>query len=509
MILIHLMIFFISPENALADSRKSPVVINLAGGDYGYPTPFSHYPRGPGIYKMFLIFDSLLEKGENGHIPWLAEKWDISGDGRVYTFHLKKNVQWHDGAPMTAADVKFSFEYFSRHPAVSDDLNIDGKSFIQKIHVTDTHTVSIHVEKPFAPCLGKIGRSRIIPKHVWEAVSDPRTFDDPKAVIGCGPYVLKAYNREQGAYQFAAFPGYWGPKPRVDVIQFVPVSDEILAFHAGEIDLTGVAPDLIKKYADNPDYQIRQNPGFWGYRLILNLEKRPEFRDKTLRQALATAIDRNELVQKVARGAAIPASAGYLPRDHVWYNSRVREYDFDTDRAKALLQGKTMSVDLLISNTRDELRIAELMKISLARAGIHVTVKSVDMKTRDAAIRNSDYEMVLNGHGGWGMDADLLRTVYAGGKSVNQSPFSDAIPGYSHPKINDLCERQHVEMDEIRRRQMIFELQELIAEGIPQIPLYNTTGHVVYRPARYNGWRYMFDHHDMTHNKLSYLTPAK
>ena len=90
------------------------LVINLSGGDWGYPSPYTHYSRGPGMFKMRLIFDSLLERGEEGLIPWLAKDYDISNDGKVYTFVLNQGVKWHDGKDLTAEDVKFSFEYFYR-----------------------------------------------------------------------------------------------------------------------------------------------------------------------------------------------------------------------------------------------------------------------------------------------------------------------------------------------------------------------------------------------------------
>jgi len=93
--------------------------IRLAGGDYGYPTPFQHYPRGPGSFKMNLIFDALVEKDDEGIIPWLAENWDISTDGTEYTFYLRKNVKWQDGQDFTSNDVKFTIDYVKKYPPVS------------------------------------------------------------------------------------------------------------------------------------------------------------------------------------------------------------------------------------------------------------------------------------------------------------------------------------------------------------------------------------------------------
>ena len=479
-----------------------PLVINLAGGDAGYPTPYGHYPRGPGIYKMHMIFDSLLERDEQGYIPWLAEKWDISGDGKSYTFTLRTGVKWHDGRPLTAEDVKFSFAYFAKNPPVWDELTVNGQNIVQTIEVLNERTVKITVGTPNATILGRLGTARIIPKHIWEKVDDPQKFTAPEAVIGCGPYVLKAYNKEQGTYRFEAFKDYWGPKPQVDIVQFVPVSDGVLAFNKGDIDLTAISPDLLPKYEHNPEFAVKKNPAFWGYILKFNLEKCPVLKEKSIRQAFAYAINKEELVEKVARGAAIPASAGYLPPDHLWYNPQVRRYDFNIEKARELLAGQKLSFTLLTANANEEVRIAELLKISLAQAGIELTIKSVDGKTRDAAARTGDYQLILNGYGGWGGDADLLRTAYV---SEGESPSASGIPGYFAAQINALAAQQLAETEQNRRKALIFRLQELIAEEIPQIPLYNTTGYIVYRPAKYNGWRYMFDHHEVTHSKLSYL----
>ena len=90
-------------------------VIRLEGGDWGYPTPYSHYPRGPGGFKMYLIFDSLLERGREGLIPWLARDYQIKNGGTQYLFTLRKDIKWHDGKSLTAEDIKFSLEYATEH----------------------------------------------------------------------------------------------------------------------------------------------------------------------------------------------------------------------------------------------------------------------------------------------------------------------------------------------------------------------------------------------------------
>lgn len=492
-------------EAKSAEMAEYPLVIRLEGGDWGYPTPFCHYPRGPGGYKMRLIFDSLLEKDEKGLVPWLAEKWEIVDGGKGYIFTIRDGVKWHDGNPLTVEDVKFSFEYFSKHPPVWNDLLINGESFIERIEILDERRVKFIVNQKNATILERLGITRIIPRHIWGKVTDPKKFKGPEAVIGCGPYILTDYSREHGTYRFEVFPDYWGPAPRVDVLEFVPVSESVLAFEKGEIDLINISPDLLSRYENKSEFKVRKNPAFWGYRLLFNMEKRPELKDRSIRQAIAYGIDKEELVEKVARGAAVPGSAGYLPIDHIWYNKSIKKYVFDVKKGRELLNGRQLAFELLTGNSKNEVRIGELLKLSLGKIGIALKVKSVDMKSRDAAVKAGDYELALIGHGGWGGDADLLREIFAQRGQMDLSPGSNGIPGYSNEKINELSQAQMVTMDPIKRKAIIYELQEVIAEEVPLIALYNTTGYIVYRPGKYDGWMYMFDHHSVTHSKLSYL----
>ncbi|MCB8817051.1 ABC transporter substrate-binding protein [Desulfosporosinus shakirovi] len=487
-------------------------VLNLPGGDNGYPSPFTHSSRGPGFSKMWLVFDSLLERGEKGPISWLAEKWEISSDGKEYIFTLRDNVQWQDGQPLTAEDVKFSFEYFAKYPPVANETLIDGKSFIEKIEVLNPKTVKITVEFPLAVALGKIGATRIIPEHIWKEVTEPQKNMTKEALIGSGPYVLKEYDKEQGMYKFEAFQEYWGPQPSAEVIRFLPISASgnsaaanniVLAFEQGGLDIAEITPDILAKYQDKPDYKVLENPSFFGYRLLLNMERRSELKDLQIRQALAYAIDEQELAEKVFRGAAVPASAGYLSAEHIWYNPEVKNYEFDLEKSKQLLAGKTLRFKLLLGNSNEEIRIAELMKISLAKAGIELEIKSVDTKTRDAAVKKDDYELVLNSGGGLGNDADVLRTVYT--REASAPGSVTGIPGYSNPELERLAEAQLYEMDQQKRKEIVLKLQELIAQEIPLLPLINTTGYVVYKPAKYEGWKYMFDHHNVTHSKISFV----
>ncbi len=481
------------------------LTIRLAGGDWGYPNPYKHYQRGPGVYKMKLIFDSLLEKDENGIIPWLASDWEIKNKGKEYIFTLNDNVKWQDGEKFSADDVKFSFEYYKDHPPISNQLLVNGKYIIENIEVLDKNKVKIKVDSPNATYLEKIGDMRIIPKHIWENIDDPQQFDSDKTVIGCGPYKLTSYNSEQGTYKLEAFEDYWGPKQRVKVIEWVPVSDSVLAFEKGDIDLASVPVDILSRYENNKELKIIENKPFWGYRFIFNMKKRDELKDLNIRKAFAYGIDREEILEKIGRGAGIVASMSYIPKEHIWYNDKVEKYSLDTDKSKDLINNKKYTFELLIGNSNPEVKMAELMKLSLQKSGIDINIKSVDMKTRDSLVKNSEFELAIIGHGGWGRDADSLRGYYGSNTEGSKSPASGSIPGYYNEEIYELAQKQMSELNLQKRKDLVFKLQELIAKDVPQIPIYNTISYYAYNPSKYDGWMYMFDHHSLEHSKLSYL----
>ncbi len=504
-------------ETSKTEGKKTADVIKLAGGDYGYLTPYAHYPRGPGIFKMRLVFDSLLEKDEKGYINWLAEKYEIKENGKQYLFTIRDGVKWHDGKPLTAEDIKFSFEYACKHPMVSSTIS---EKDIEKVEIVGDRQVKVTVKKPSAVMLSNLGTSRIIPKHIWEKVDNPKEFLDKEAVIGCGPYVLTEYSKEHGTYRLGAFKDYWGPKQRVKVIEFIPVSEGILAFEQGEVDMTGITPDVLQRFEKDPDCKIVKAPAFWGYRLLFNMGETPVFQEKELRQAFCYAMDKQDMIDKVQRGAGVPGCAGILPPDHVMYNSKAKQYNHDLKKAEELLvklgydklengvrvnsKGEKLSFNLLVGG---EVRLAEVLKEHLGKVGIEINVQSVDGKTRDSRVQDNKYQIAITGHGGWGNDADYLRERFSSEKKAGGSisPNLMRFKGYNNPELSELLEKQFETIDENERKKQIFKAQELLAEDVPEIPIFYTTGYTVYKPAKYDGWMFMFDHHSLEHSKLSYL----
>lgn len=481
------------------------LTLKLAGGtDWGLPNPYLHDPRGPGTAKMKLVFDSLLEADEEGDIPWLAEDWSI--EGNTYTFTINQNAMFHDGERVTTEDIAFTIDYYKKYPPVTNYLAGAQGNIISSYEIVDDTTIRITVHEPLANTLVQLGSFTILPKHIWEKVEDPYTFNEPEALIGCGPYKLGTYDPATGSYEFIAFKDYYGLKPVTERLLFVPISDPVLAFENGEIDLADVPADLMEKYQSDPTIGMIGKDNDFGYKMLINMERLPVFKDLELRKAIYYALDREEIVEKVFRGKGSVASAGYVPVTSFFYNDQVKKYEYDPLRAKALLKDKNISISLLTGNAGNDVKVAELIKIGLEEAGVKVNVIAVDSKVRDEKIFAGEYDFALVGNGGWGRTPDYLRTLYSSvSKFTGTNPHYMGPIGYDNVKITELAEQQLKELDFNKRVELFKELQYEISKEIPIIVIANQTSYVMFKKDYYDQWVKTYDYQQFEQNRLSYV----
>lgn len=483
--------------------QQEAEVIKLVGGDWGYPNPYTYYPRGPGSRKMSLLFDTLVTSDAEGNIsPRLAEHWQVSTDGLVYTFKLRSGVKWQDGQSFTVKDVVFSYEYEKRYPPVA----VLDFSAIKKLESVDDQTIRITLVQPDPDFVASLSSFTIIPKHIWEKVTDPYNFVASEAAVGTGPYQLIDYSKEHGIYRFEAREDFWGSKPRVKVIQCVPVSEEILAFQQGQIDRISIKPDLLARFANNPEYRIINYETTWAYRLYFNMKLLPELSEKKFRQALVYAINRQELVEKVERGAAVPGNPGVLHPNNKLYNPGASQYPYNQQKAKDLLaslgyqdtnsdgireksNGEKLSFRLLADE--GSTRLAELIKQQLALVGIEVKVQVVELKTRDARFKKGDFELCINGSGG----GEDLKELSSKSKTGDRSTTAMVI-GYHNPELDKLFFAQKQESNPAKRKELMAKLQEVAAEDLPKLTLYYRNSLAVHRPSVYDGWSKETYHND-------------
>jgi peptide/nickel transport system substrate-binding protein len=493
-----ILIFLFSPCPA---AQLEEVRIADIRGDWGYPNPFQHYPRGPGYVRMSWVFDTLIWKDQDGYISALADAWSYDPDRMVFSFELNPGAKWHDGRPLTAEDVAFTIEYFQKHPY--GWVSLDD---ISRTEIQGPHKILIFLSKPYSPFLSDVGGTMpILPRHIWQSVDDPRAFNEPKAFIGSGPYRLVDFNKAQGTYLYGAFEDYYQGKPMADRLIYVRSGQPMISLPSRQVDLSNIQPDMAEPLRQKGLVVIQDERG-WNKKLMINHKKEP-FSDVRFRLALAHAIDQQEIIDKSQRGFGTPASYGLLTTDHAMYNPNTPVYEFSPDKARSLLEdmgytqdssgfyrkeGKTLKVELLSSSItvggqsvpdRD----GEVVKKQLESAGIAVDLLSLEQATTDSKVRNWDFDLAISGHGGISGDPRILNEMISseyGAGSVNSARFDVS------PELNTLLKEQMMEMDQDRRKELVYRIQEVYALELPAISLYYPDSFAAYNPDKNVNWFY-------------------
>lgn len=503
-----------APEATPAAAAEAPaaeepaadtgIILNLQGSSLGYPNPFKHSSKGQGVIKMWELYDALLEKDEKGLTPWLATDYHVSDDGLTYTFVIRENVKWSDGEPLTPADVVFSYNYYRDYNPVVSNLVVDGNYIVTDAVDNGDGSVSVTVSEVFATNLVTLAYIPIIPEHIWKDIDDPFNYSGPGDNVGSGPYLLNAIDEEKGEYQMIANPLFWG-KRYIEGINYIAVSDDVLAFDNGEIDYLNAPWDLYEKYANEPGCLASSNLPFLGYNLVFNHLASPELADVTVRQAIAYAIDRQQIVDLVFNGHGTVASAGYLPEGHPMRNDNVASYAFDVDKALELMNGRKLSLNLKCGDSKEQIDVCDLIAMYLKEIGIDVEVISLDSASLKDAKKNGDYDMVMNYGGGWGGDADNLHSMYAGwDPQTGKALYGSAVLGYYNEELYDLALKQQRTVDVAERTALVYRMQEIIAEELPSLPILNVYDMLVTRPATYDGWIFRYDYNYSDGVKLSF-----
>ncbi len=442
-------------------------------GDWGYPSPYSHYSRGPGYVRMSLIFDTLVWKDEDGLVPALAESWEMEGD-EAYTFKLRDDVLWHDGVRFTANDVVFTIDYIKEHPYiwVSSDI-------IKAAEAVDDYTVRISLNQPYAPFLELVaGTLPILPEHIYKDVDNPAEFQDDAALVGTGPYQLVDYDQSQGSYLYQAFEDYYLGSPRVKQLRFVKVNLEMSAsaLEKGDVNAANVPPEVVEDLK-NRGFTVMLSSHDSITKIMVNHKKEP-LSDSRFRQALYYAIDRQALVDNAARGYGVLASPGLFAVDNDWYNPDVEQYDYNPVKAEELMaelgyskvdgyfskEGSPVKLEMLVTSNNE--RAGELIRQQLEQAGFMISLRTVDSKTLDSMVTEWEFDLALNSHGGMGADPEVLKRITGEGYTFNSARYTE------NSELNGLLEEEVGEMDKQKRRDLIDQIQVIHALELPVLPLY-------------------------------------
>lgn len=474
----------------------------------GFPTPFAA-ARGPGRLVTTFMFDTLAYPDVTGQPkPWLAQSWQESPDGKTWTFQLHPDAKWQDGVPLTAADVAFSFNYELHGPGAAAGA-VQGLSYVQDVSAQGAHTVVVTLKAPEASFLSDIAGAfgvAIVPMHIWASVTDPAHYRGPKALIGSGAYRLRSFDLTTATYDFVANESFYLGRPYVREIRIIPTGNPLLALQRGQVDAASppnTSPVAASQLAAlGKQFKLLTAPGEFNEALFFNLSAGFPYDQTAFRQAVAYALDRPDMLKRLAGGKGVPGSAGGLGPDNPYLDTSLPNYPHDPARAEALLDrvglrapsggglrtnpdGSAFTIPLLSSATDSQ--VAQLVQQYLRAVGLNVQISSVDQSTSDAADAKGSYKMAVVHFGGLGSDPSLLTQRFAStfkGKSFTR------VTGYQNPTFDQLAARQATTVNMAQRKKLVDQMQSILANDIPELPLYIPQQLTFVNPKVFHAWAY-------------------
>jgi peptide/nickel transport system substrate-binding protein len=474
--------------------RRGGTVVIAAAADPGQFNPAVTTAGGThfvadNLYNGLVFLDEQLNPQ-----PDLAESWDVSPDGKVYTFHLRQGVKWHDGQPFGSDDVKFSFEqvllkYHARTKAGLEAV-LDG------IDAPDPNTVVFRFKQPYGPLLQRldVGEAPIVARHVYEG-QDPTTAEANLHPIGTGPYKLAGYTKGD-MVRMVRNDQYFKPGlPYLDEldVKIIPQpSTAVLALEQGEVDyVQGVPGPDLPRLQQNAAIRLGQTAAgsggsFCADTMFFNLA-RPPLDKPEVRQAFAYGEDREQILREVYFDQGRVATSA-ISADIAWaHNPNVQQYPHDPDRANQLLDqaglprgADGMRFTSTFVHATSYAKYGELMKQQLARVGITINLQPLEVNAaNDQEFIKKDFDLGFASYCN-GPDPEIgVRRMYVS-NNIGPILFSNGA-GYRNPQVDQLFDQAVAAVDRSERAKAYYQIQDIVARDLPYLPIVETAGYRAWR----------------------------
>ncbi len=453
------------------------------------------------------IFNGLVGLDDNlNPVPELAASWQVSADGKTYTFKLQPNVLWHDGQPFSSDDVKFTFEqgllkFHARTKAALEGV-LDG------IDAPDPGTVIFRFKQPYGPFLQRLDvvEASIIPKHLYDGKDlekDPATAKP----IGTGPFRFVDYVKgdhvtleRNPTYFKKDASGMQLPYLDKAILRIIPnVTTAEQALEQGEVDYLGsVSGADLARLQKNSSLTLVQGFGGSGGSvcqdvLIPNLAKKP-FDTLDGRRAFYTALDRKFIVDQVYFGQGSP-STGPISSQMTWaYTPQVHMYPFNAMQANQMLDqagyargADGMRLTVTFTHAASYAKLGEALREQLKAVGINLQLETLDVNAaNDKVFVKKDFDLGVASYCN-GSDPEVgVRRVYV---SSNIGPilFSNGA-GYKNPKVDQLFDQGATQTDRAERAKTYAQMQQIVTDDIPYFWIVDSQGYRAYRSV-YKGFR--------------------
>ncbi|MCC7264599.1 MAG: ABC transporter substrate-binding protein [Candidatus Latescibacteria bacterium] len=469
-------------------------------------------------YTLFnLVYDSMFRLELDGSFtPVLARQWQAADGGRTWTFALRAGFVFHDGQPLTARDVAFSYNFYRDHP----DFPLLGtySRVLEEVRAPNDSTVVIRLREPVPDILSQLVFLYVLPEHVWAPHAQESRFSDA-AMTGSGPFSLKEYQPDQFV-RLAATRRHPLYPPQVDEVIFQTFANQdalVQALRTGQVELITEMPNTaVAALRQEAGIQVAAGPPQPPETtdiLINQLDPahcppgsvcsgHPALRDRRVRQALAMAVDKQKLIEVVLLGMGTPGLTLIPEGLGHWYNSSLQDYAFDPGQARALLEeagyrdGDGDGVRELPDHRPLEFRFnwpsdspaaprsAQLLAAMWKEIGVATQLQSVDPDALTAACcPGFDYDLIL-----WAWDSDPDPGLLLGAMQSGRIPAGTNETGYANPEYDALYQRQAAELDPQRRQEQVWELQRLALQDVVYIVPYYAHRVQAWRTDHFTGW---------------------
>ncbi len=414
----------------------------------------------------------------------------VSADGKTFTFQLRDDLKWSDGSPISVDDFTFAYEQASRDD--SRYVQLDIVQDIASFRAVDKSSIEVVVRdaKPRDVALGIANVINPVPKRIWEGKSWTDTASNPEILnpsVVLGPFKVQEFKiAERAVYTPVAT--YYAGKPRVPQVEVLANQQPTVAYESVKSGRANwLHPLPAAQYQDAKsvaDLDVKE----WvaanaSYRTLEFNLTRPFLSDKRVREALAEAVNRADLIDLAEQGLAIAQYSFVQPTNQKWVNAGVEKYDFNLERSRQLLVdagyavqgGKLLGKDnqpvklqvLFPSSSTARAKIAAYLQQQYKALGIEVEVRGLDFNAYTDLVQNRrEFDLSIGTYGGGSLDPDL------GPKAQLIQNGQQNVTGYANPKVDELFKQGATELDETRRKQVYDQLQAQVALDLPEHYLY-------------------------------------
>jgi peptide/nickel transport system substrate-binding protein len=446
-----------------------------------------HTDIGETVKVLVNLYDTLVTHHDTTAdlVPSLAESWETSDDGLTWTFHLRRDVRFHDGSPFDAEAVVFSFERLlqKEHPYVFEAGRPYQASFdmIETVEAVDPHTVVFRLRTPSAVFLQNLAMfpaSIVSPTAVKKHKEAYREHPS-----GTGPFQLAKWNRDQQLV-LEAFPQHWRGGPSLKHVIFLANRESATRLQQMKRGTAHIADDLppaeLDALAEQPGIVVQEQVGMNVAYLSLQTEKPPLDRPD-VRLAIAEAIDKEQFVRIVFAGHAVPAKTLVPPK--MWgHHAKLIDHAVNVQQARQRMEtaareaGFSLPVKLTLSvmsqprpYLQQPIAAASYLKDALKPIGIDVTVETRDVNQHFAYVTAGRHELAL---AGWSSDnSDPDNFLYSLLDPDNIHEHGNNLSRYNNPEVHRLLLAGQQELDAEKRLAIYHEVQEMVLDDVPVVPL--------------------------------------